>query len=1233
MLEEQKKNWEGRKRSDLVNKSVIVNSREKGRSVVFMDRVLEGLGKDEGYGAFLKGFGVGGGRGFKGRLQGLYGSSKSVLIYKLYKDLGVKMVVVTSSIRRAEAIYQDIKEGLKGNEVYYFPSWEVLPYDSISPFYGITHHRIEVLHELVNREKYLLITPLVNLMRRMLPRVEFEGRHFKIEIGGEIDRGVFEKELLELGYSRVGKVTEPGDYAVKGGIIDLFPSSSNEGVRIEFNGDEVESIRLFDCISQLSKQEIEGIEILAQKELILKEEVKVKGLKRLEEEHLRNGGFEVEEYEELRRRVKNGEYFQGIENYLGYFYNLGDLGEYMGEVVYCLEDEVELRKEGMRIYKECELLYHQSEKTIKAEPKDLYRKYEELSVDFKSGIEVSEFKEAEREEVEGGRENFDLRVRSIASYKERTLDFVKDMKKELDEGNEVYILSSHREQSKRIKFLLGKMGGYDFIDRLKLGVGNLESGFKLEAGKIIVVLDREILGKVRSYYKRIRKVSSSPIANFYDLKRGDIVVHINHGVGKYIGIEKMKTMGKAKDFILIEYKEGEKLYVPTDQLNWIQKYIGVDQGKEVLLDKLGGKSWEKKKARVKREVEEMARDLLEIYASRSEEKGYQFSKDSEWQYEFENGFEHEETVDQLRVIEEIKKDMESKKVMDRLVCGDVGYGKTEVVIRGIFKAVMDGKQVIMLAPTTILCEQHYRVMRERLSLYPVRIEMLSRVRKMREQREIILKAKEGELDVLIGTQRILSKDVGFKRLGLVVIDEEQRFGVKHKEALKRIRKRVDVISLTATPIPRTLHMSLTKMRDMSVINTAPENRLPVETYTMEFNDGIIKMGLRREFERGGQVYFVHNRIQSIEVIAKHIEELSGGKRVCIAHGQMEEEELEGVVKDFIDMKYEVMVCTTIIESGIDIENVNTIFINRAEKLGLAQLYQLRGRVGRGGRKAYCYLFYSPDRVLSELAQKRLGVLNEYTDLGSGFSIAMKDMEFRGAGNVLGLDQSGYIGSIGYEMYCQLLEEVIERQSVKNEEGGVFELEEWDMYVDLKIDGYIPSGYVSDENQKIEIYKRIAGIEEIEEIGRMREELGDRFGVLPEVIENLLYLSEVKVMGKKLGVGSIMEHGFGGRGVEGGEGGEGMEEIVINFRRGAKVRGENLIELNREYGDRVKVNPEESNKLYIYWGGNDGGRGIDNKDKKDNKDNKDNKDKKDRMNNIDQKVKMLRNIFQILKEEK
>ena len=1182
-----------------------------GRGMGFRDRVLEGLGRDEEYGVFLRNFGVGGVEGLKGRLQGLYGSSKSVLIYKLYKDLGVKMVVVTRSIRRAEAIYQDIKEGLKGDEVYYFPSWEVLPYDSISPFYGITHHRIEVLHELVNREKYLLITPLVNLMRRMVPRFEFEGRHFKIEIGGEIDREVFEKELLELGYSRVEKVTEPGDYAVKGGIIDLFPSSSKEGVRIEFNGDEVESIRLFDCISQLSKREVEEIEILAQKELILKEEVKVKGLKRLEEEHLRNGGIEVEEYEELKRRVKDGEYFQGIENYLGYFHDLGDLGEYMGEVLYCLEDEDELRKEGVRIYEECELLYHQSEKTVKASPGDLYRKYEELSGDFKRVIEVSEFREAERV-VDGGRKNFDLRVRSIASYKERTLDFVKDMKKELDEGNEVYILSSHREQSKRIKFLLGKLGGYDFIDRLKLGVGNLESGFKLEAGKMIVVLDREILGKVRSYYKRIRKVSSSPIANFYDLKRGDIVVHINHGVGKYIGIEKMTTMGKAKDFILIEYKEGEKLYVPTNQLNWIQKYIGVDQGKEVVLDKLGGKSWEKRKAKVKREVEEMARELLEIYASRSEEEGYQFSKDSEWQYEFENGFEHEETVDQLRVIEEIKRDMESKKVMDRLVCGDVGYGKTEVVIRGIFKAVMDGKQVIMLAPTTILCEQHYRVMRERFSLYPVRIEMLSRVRKVREQRGIILKAKAGELDVLIGTQRVLSKDVGFKRLGLVVIDEEQRFGVKHKEALKRIRRRVDVISLTATPIPRTLHMSLTKMRDMSVINTAPENRLPVETYTMEFNDGIIEMGLRREFERGGQVYFVHNRIRNIEVIAKHIEELSGGKRVCIAHGQMEEEELEGVVKDFIEMKYEVMVCTTIIESGIDIENVNTIFINRAEKLGLAQLYQLRGRVGRGGRKAYCYLFYSPDRALSEIAQKRLGVLNEYTDLGSGFSIAMKDMEFRGAGNVLGLEQSGYIGSIGYEMYCQLLEEVIESQRVRGEgvEEGVEEggfLEEWEMYVDLRLDGYIPSGYISDENQKMEIYKRIAGMVELEEVGRMREELEDRFGVLPEVIENLLYLSEVKVMGKKLGVGSIMEYKFEERG-----------GVVIDFRRGAKVRGENLIELNREYGDRVEVNPEESNKLYIHWGGGVGGKGG-------------SKDGSLDRDNMDEKVKMLRNVFQILEE--
>ncbi|MFW5787875.1 MAG: transcription-repair coupling factor, partial [Halanaerobiales bacterium] len=685
--------------------------------------------------------------------------------------------------------------------------------------------------------------------------------------------------------------------------------------------------------------------------------------------------------------------------------------------------------------------------------------------------------------------------------------------------------------------------------QVNLMIGSFSEGFVIEDINLVIYTEKEVFGKPQKKKRKLADLEKGiEISSLNELKVGDYVVHENHGIGKYKGIKTLEVQDQHQDYLVIQYADEDKLYVPTEHVDLVQKYIGADQ-KPPKLYKLGGSEWKKVKQRVKSSVREMAIGLLELYAERETIDGYAFSPDTVWQKEFEDVFPYQETPDQIQAIEDVKKDMESNTPMDRLLCGDVGYGKTEVAIRAAFKAAMDQKQTAVLVPTTILAQQHFNTFRERIDKYPINVEMISRFRSKSEQKKVLKKLARGKVDIIIGTHRLLSKDVVFNDLGLLIIDEEQRFGVSHKEKLKDLKRNVDVLTLTATPIPRTLHMALVGVRDMSVIETPPENRYPIRTYIREFNKDLIKETIRREMNREGQVYFVHNRVEDIDKKAAMISDLLPEARVAVAHGQMNENKLEKIMFDFYNKEYDVLVCTTIIENGLDIPNVNTIIINRAENMGLAQLYQLRGRVGRSNRVAYAYLLYQKDRVLSEVAEKRLKAIKEFTNLGSGFKIAMRDLEIRGAGNLLGAEQHGHIASIGFSLYCKLLESAIE------ELKGEDKTEDIEIEVNLSIDAYIPEEYITDSKQKIDIYKKIKRARSESKIIDIVDELLDRFGDPPQVVMNLIEITRIKITARKLNIEKINEE----NGV-----------IKCYFSNMNDINGEAVVKLVDEYQNRIKI---------------------------------------------------------------
>lgn len=1071
-------------------------------------------------------------------IEGLSESGKSYVINGIYEVSNKPVVIITNSDMEAKNLYEDLNLYL--SNVYYFPAKEIVFYNVDAISGDLRWARLNVIKEILSNNKNIIVTSIDAFAARYTPKDLFKTHTVSISVGDEVDFKELSKILVEAGYDRVDVVEGKGEFSLRGGLLDLFPTNSIYPYRIELFGDEIDSIRTFNTESQRSIEKVNCIEVFPAKEIIIDDEIIDYALSNIREEldlTLKNNkdkerGIKLntiisKNLEELRETHD----FETIDSYLPLFYKKSEsLFDYLEDYIFVLDDKVRCLGKLDSTYLEFNENY-----SIFLQRGDILPSQGKLLLEKEELIDLLEEKINITMDAinKGGGFLSPIRKIEINSailhhYKGQLDLLIEDILKKKKDGYRTVILSGTRVRGERLVSTLREReieSSYrDNIESIALGevvitFGNLLKGFECPKYKTCVISDKEVFGEAKRKLSKSKSKSKgvSKIKSFAELKPGDYVVHVNHGIGVYKGIKQIEVSGHKRDYLDIVYDKGDKLYVPVDQLDLVQKYIG-SEGKSPKVNKLGGAEWQKAKSKVKKSINEIAEDLVKLYAARAAVKGYKYSKDTEWQMQFEDEFPFQETPDQLSSIEEIKKDMESDKPMDRLLCGDVGYGKTEVALRAAFKAVMEGKQVAFLVPTTILAEQHYKNMIKRFSDFPIKIDMVSRFRTTKEQKSTLQSVKEGNVDILVGTHRLVSKDIVFKDLGLLIVDEEQRFGVAQKEKIKNLKKNVDVLTLSATPIPRTLHMSLTGVRDISVIETPPEERYPIQTYVVEQNDQLIRDAIMREIGRGGQVYFVYNRVEDIEKIANYIKNLVPESRVGVAHGQMTERQLEKEMLDFMTNEYNVLVCTTIIETGIDIQNVNTIIIYNADKMGLSQLYQLRGRVGRSNRIAYAYLLYTKDKVLTEVAEKRLKALKDFTELGSGFKIAMRDLEIRGAGNMMGSAQHGHMAAIGYDLYCRMLEDTV--KLIK----GDIDKEPIETTVDLKVDAYIPSSYIEDEMQKIEVYKKIAAIESIDEYMDIKEELEDRYSDIPDPVYNLMDIAYIKSRAKLLSIEEIKESG-------------------------------------------------------------------------------------------------------------
>ncbi len=1070
-------------------------------------------------------------------INGLSDSGKSYSIFGIYENINSPMIILTHSDMEAKNIYEDLS--FYTNDVYYFPAKEVVFYNIDAISGDLRWARIKVIKKILDNNKKIIVTSIDSLTSVYTPKELFLKYTFKLNIDDEVDFKDLSKKLLESGYERVESVEGKGEFSLRGGILDVFPPTTTYPYRIELFGDSIDSIRTFNTESQRSIEKVDSVEIFPAKEVILSEEALNRGKENILNE-LEDIKAKAKKDEERIQKLENMVRanieslsetltFETLDSYLPYFYHKSDsFFDYVKNYTYIIDDVKKC--EG-----KLESCYFEFSENYEAflQRGGILPKQSELLLDKEDLIEILELQKVITLDIFGVNSNI---LRPIDSYslKEVTLNsyqgqldlLIEDIKEKKLNGYKTLILSGTRARGERLVNTLRdreiESSYREDINSIEFGevvitFGNLLKGFEYPDLKICVISDKDVFGEAkRKITKKANKRKGiAKIKSFAELKLGDYVVHANHGVGVYKGIKQIEVGGHTRDYLDIVYDKGDKLYVPVDQLDLVQKYIG-SEGKTPKINKLGSNDWSKAKAKVKKSINEIAEDLVKLYAARATLRGYKFKKDTEWQRQFEDEFPFEETPDQLTSLEEIKGDMETDKPMDRLLCGDVGYGKTEVAVRAAFKAVMDGKQVAFLVPTTILAEQHYKNMTKRFSDFPVKIDMISRFRSAKEQKNTLQAVKEGNVDILIGTHRLVSKDIVFKDLGLLIIDEEQRFGVAQKEKIKGLKKNVDVLTLSATPIPRTLHMSLTGARDISVIETPPEERYPIQTYVVEQNDQLVRDAILREVNRDGQVYYVYNRVESIEGMAKYIRDLVPECNVGIIHGQMTERQLEKEMVSFMNKEYDILVCTTIIETGIDIPNVNTMIVHDSDKMGLSQLYQLRGRVGRSNRIAYAYFMYTKDKILTEVAEKRLKALKDFTELGSGFKIAMRDLEIRGAGNMMGSAQHGHMAVIGYDLYCRMLEDTI--KIIK----GEIDKEPIETTVDIKVDAYIPGTYIEDEIQKIEIYKKIAAIDGLEDYMDIKSELEDRYSEVPEAVYNLMDIAYIKSKAKLLSIEEIKE---------------------------------------------------------------------------------------------------------------
>ena len=1106
-------------------------------------------------------------------IAGLSGSSRTVLAASIYEQMQRPIMLVTHNLLQAQKLYDDIVNLLSEKEVFLFPANELIAAEMSIASPELKAQRIEALNYWSKHKKGILIVPIAGLKKIVPPKSIWEKYQLSLKLGEDINIDQTLNTFVKMGYVRAEMVTTPGEFSVRGGIIDIYPLTEANPLRIELFDTEIDSIRSFSLEDQRSKEKVSEIQIGPATEVLLEAEnySKIveqleaglgKSLRKLKDDKAKmqlsqNISFELEQ-------LKNGQKPDQVFKYLSLAYeSASSLLDY-------------LPRNGLVFIDEISRVQEMNDSLVKEEAEW----YTSLlgTGQIVHDLHISHDLTALLQKKEWPLVYMSLFLRHVANTSPQNIinisckqmqNFHGQMhllKAEVDRWKKsnysILFLGPDEERVKKLERVLEdyeinasviKSGQQLLPGNVQIMQGNLQTGFELSIQKIAVITEEELFNKrVKKSTNRQKLSNAERIKSYSELKIGDYVVHVNHGIGKYLGIETLVINGIHKDYLHIRYQGTDKLYVPVEQIDLVMKYVG-SEGKEPKIYKLGGTDWKKVKKKVQSSVQDIADDLIKLYAEREAAVGYAYSPDGDLQKDFETSFAYQETDDQLRSIHEIKKDMERPRPMDRLLCGDVGYGKTEVAIRAAFKAIADGKQVAFLVPTTILAQQHHETLRERFQDYPINIGLLNRFRSKKQQTETIKGLKAGTIDIVVGTHRLLSKDIVYRDLGLLIIDEEQRFGVTHKEKIKKLKTNVDVLTLTATPIPRTLHMSMLGVRDLSVIETPPENRFPVQTYVMEYNGSLVREAIERELARDGQVYYLYNRVEDIERKAEEISMLVPDARVVCAHGQMTENELETVMIGFLAGEFDVLVSTTIIETGVDIPNVNTLIVYDADRMGLSQLYQLRGRVGRSNRVAYAYFTYRKDKVLTEVAEKRLQAIKEFTELGSGFKIAMRDLSIRGAGNLLGAQQHGFIDSVGFDLYSQMLKEAIEERKVTIGVAGTAAKKS--VEIDLEIDAYIPDTYIKDGHQKIEMYKRFRGAESLDDIEELESEMLDRYGEYPEEVASLFQIAEMKVYALLNGVEQIKQN-------------KQEVTILINEEVTNTIDGSKIFQIGSQFGRNV-----------------------------------------------------------------
>ena len=1040
-------------------------------------------------------------------LSGLADVGKVQIISATSEVVKRPILIITYNEIKAKKMLEDLKYFMKN--IDYFPRREIVAYDYEVESKDIPYERIEVLNKIKENKTDIVITTVEALMQKMISKELLYKYVIQFKIGDTYDLETIKQNLILLGYERNDLVENKGQFSIRGGIVDIG-LSEKQGIRIEFWGDEVDSIRYFNIASQRSTEMVQEVLIEPAHEFIVENIEDV--CKKIEQKYNEQSDIEM---------IRNGSYISKIDKYFNEFYEeQNTILDYINKNYIIFIDEnskIEARKNNI-ILDNNNLI-----KSLIEKEKFIPETIKNIS-GFEYDLKNMQTIYLQESDLYTHQNRYEFRYRTINFFKSEIDIVIADIKTYINDNKKIIILGGTQNTCKKILNLLNDRQiphkYAEKIENVKNGevivtLGSISSGFECYDLKLVVINMSEGLEQVAKRKKSSNAFKEAQKVVYADLKPGDYVVHKSHGIGEFIGINTITADKVTKDYIKIKYKDEDILYVPTSSLDTVRKYIGTGD-KEPRLNRLGSKEWENTKNRVKNNLREVAKDLIELYAKRQKMQGFAFSKDNEWQKQFEDEFPYQETDDQLRCIEEAKKDMEQAKPMDRLLCGDVGYGKTEVAIRLAFKAVMDQKQVAYLVPTTVLANQQYEEFKTRMSEFAINVELLNRFRTTKEQENVIKKLKLGEIDIVIGTHRILSKDVEFKDLGLLIIDEEHRFGVKDKEKIKQLKNSVDVLTMTATPIPRTLHMSILGIRDMSVIYEPPQNRRPVQTYVLEYDDEVVKEAITREIERNGQVFYLYNKVEGIEKKSNEVSKLVPEAKVGFAHGKMTGKELEQIMMDFIQKKIDVLVCTTILESGIDIPNANTIIVENADRLGLAQLYQIRGRVGRSDRQAYAYITYKREKLLSEVADKRLKAIKEFTEFGSGFKIAMRDLEIRGAGSLLGEIQHGHMEQVGYDTYCRLLDEVVKEMK------GIEVKEEQDIQLDIDVSSYIPDNFIESNSQKIEIYQNIALCRTEEDIQNVIDEIIDRYGHMPEELENLIEIARIKNLCKEANVLKISQ---------------------------------------------------------------------------------------------------------------